>query len=60
MTVQCCVCKKVKSEDAWTLTHLDRPAEVSHTYCPACLRDSQRAIRQEQRQADLAGYPATA
>lgn len=54
MTVQCCVCKKVKAEDAWKHETLDRPAEVSHTYCPVCLKRSQTAMREERMQADLA------
>jgi len=47
MTVQCCVCHRVKVEDAWKHRPVERPQEVSHAYCPACLEQSKKAIREE-------------
>lgn len=54
MTVQCCVCKKIKQEDSWKNASLVRPQEVSHTYCPACLRASEAAMAIERLQANAA------
>ncbi len=59
MTVQCCVCKKIKLEDSWTKSQLERPHDVSHTYCPACLRVSEAAMAIERLQAN-AVHPLTA
>jgi hypothetical protein len=57
MTVQCCVCEKVRIEDQWLHTDVDHPATVSHTYCPVCLEKSLAAMRVElakRRTAQLA------
>ena len=59
MTVQCCVCKKVKVEESWTITGIDRPKDVSHTYCPVCLRQSQAAMAAERLRANVT-QPVTA
>jgi hypothetical protein len=37
MTVQCCMCKKVKHQNDWVLRTLQAARDVSHTYCPQCL-----------------------
>lgn len=56
MTVQCCVCKRVKAEGPAPWHKLGAedpvPAHVSHTYCPACLRASVGAMRREFAQAE--------
>jgi hypothetical protein len=58
MTVQCCVCKRVKAEGPapWHPAPTDRPVGpvVSHSYCPSCLRASLSAMQLELAQADLA------
>ncbi len=54
MTVQCCVCKKIKHEDSWTKAQLELPHEVSHTYCPVCLRASEAAMAVERLKANAA------
>jgi hypothetical protein len=59
MTMQCCVCKKVKDENSWKNSQNERPAEISHTYCPTCLHMSRVSMAEERRLADL-GQPASA
>lgn len=50
MTVQCCVCGKVKKDDGtWCQENI--PEEemkfVSHTYCPRCKEGALEEIRQQ-------------
>ncbi|MCF6285564.1 MAG: hypothetical protein L3K26_10290 [Candidatus Hydrogenedentes bacterium] len=59
MTVQCCVCKKVKVDEAWKTTGIDHPREVSHTYCPTCFTMAQATMATERHQANIA-HPVTA
>ncbi|HPO15206.1 MAG TPA: hypothetical protein PLI09_17315 [Candidatus Hydrogenedentes bacterium] len=47
MTVQCCVCAKVKEDNHWVHRHVERPKDVSHTYCPNCLEQSLNVMRKE-------------
>lgn len=47
MTVQCCICKKVKEENTWVGRVPHVPREVSHTYCPQCLELSKAAMVRE-------------
>lgn len=47
MTIQCCVCHRVKVEDEWKHQSVERPQEVSHTYCPVCLDASKKAMCDE-------------
>ena len=47
MTVQCCVCKKVKVNESWMTTAGNRLREVSHTYCPVCLGATKVAMENE-------------
>lgn len=54
MTVQCCVCKKVRVDQSWTLENRIHRADVSHSYCPVCLKASVAAMAVERRRADLA------
>ena len=55
MLVQCCVCKKVKSNASWDKApESDTSAHMSHSYCPACLADAERAIRAERTSALIA------
>ena len=48
MVVQCCVCKKIRKNDAWIMaaptTH--REAVTSHGYCPNCAKDAFREIKE--------------
>jgi hypothetical protein len=48
MTVQCCICKKVRVGDGWESPHEATPAP-SNTYCPACFERSARQLHAEQR-----------
>mgnify|MGYP007047113445 CR=1 FL=1 len=59
MTVQCCVCKKVKIDDSWMNTGNEHRRDVSHTYCPTCLRTEATSMAAERRQANMAN-PVTA
>jgi hypothetical protein len=54
MTVQCCVCKKVRVENEWTRPACNTPEHASHTYCPTCLKVSLTAMRAELRRAEQA------
>ncbi len=54
MTIQCCVCKKVRVEDAWKRQAAPPEAEVSHTYCPACRDRTMNTLKAEQQVAPLA------
>jgi hypothetical protein len=53
MTVQCCVCKKVRDDQVWKLEDRIHRADVSHTYCPVCLKASVAAMAVERHRADL-------
>lgn len=47
MTIQCCVCQRIKVEDTWKHRHVEHPQQVSHTYCPVCLEQSMKALYEE-------------
>ncbi len=47
MTVQCCVCKKVKEDNQWVRRAVQTPGAISHSYCPHCLELSLQAMRTE-------------
>lgn len=51
MTIQCCVCKKVRREERWTrATQKElRDEAVSHGYCPSCAKKAFAEIRATQR-----------
>lgn len=55
MTTQCCVCKKILSEEQWIQPEeeFDVHSHVSHGYCPECLVDVDREIAEY-----LQGTPA--
>ena len=36
MTVQCCVCKRIRDEGQWTKREDLGNGMISHTYCPQC------------------------
>ena len=49
MIVQCCVCQKLREDGVW-VRKVVPPEEVktiSHTYCPSCLEETQRQLREE-------------
>lgn len=54
MTVQCCVCKKVKDDGTWKLENRIHRTDVSHTYCPICLKASVANMAVERQRADRA------
>lgn len=47
MKVQCCVCKKLRSEAGWVNPEPGalHGQAVSHGYCPVCLEEAHREIR---------------
>ena len=47
MTVQCCVCKKVKVEEEWTQNGTEAATQVSHTYFPVCYSEARVQLRGE-------------
>ena len=54
MTLQCCVCKKVKEQGSWKFEDRTARADASHTYCPPCLKSSIAAMKAERHRADMA------
>lgn len=50
MTIQCCVCKKVKDDGQWVRDAAKHPSAMTHTYCPHCLEASLNAMRMELAQ----------
>lgn len=52
MTIQCCVCKRVKNEDQWVGKVLHSTLNVSHSYCPQCLEASRGIMLVELSRAD--------
>ena len=54
MTIQCCVCNKVEEKGKWIYPKETPPKNVSHTYCPTCLKASLMAMQAERRAADKA------
>jgi len=54
MTIQCCVCKKIKDGEKWKTDGHGGRSDASHTYCPRCFEKSMTALRAEQRRSRLA------
>ncbi len=48
MYVQCCVCKRVREDDAWVLPESGENLQTnaSHGYCPECAEAAFREIRE--------------
>jgi len=46
MTIQCCVCNKVKCDGEW-ICHDHNVKDASHTYCPACLEKCLQSVQEE-------------
>lgn len=47
MTVQCCVCKKIRvSPSIWKISEEEIHEEVSHGYCEPCAAKAFAEIRQ--------------
>ncbi len=61
MTIQCCVCKKVRVDDDWK-PFIEPPSVPSSTYCPTCFdRCSQElAIEREAFRQERPRFAATA
>lgn len=49
MTVQCCQCKRVRTEDYWKVPSQPLEGAVSHTYCPVCLPMAKRELMAQVR-----------
>jgi hypothetical protein len=58
MTVQCCQCKKVKTNGRWIDASEMLAGRVSHTYCPTCSEALLAEIDQQRAQAAMASRPA--
>jgi hypothetical protein len=61
MTIQCCVCGKIRADGQWSLHHEERHGDnISHTYCPICLKEALNAAEIVQGKtgtdASEAGY----
>ncbi len=48
MTVQCCVCRKVRVAGEWTQNSMDASLQLSHSYCPVCLGETQAQFEAER------------
>jgi len=46
MTIQCCVCQKLRLDGKWVVREVPHlPGEsVSHTYCPRCVQKLTREL----------------
>jgi len=44
ITVQCCVCGRIKSADGWNKERLKRNRQYSHGYCPDCFNRAMTEI----------------
>lgn len=55
MTVQCCVCKRVREGKAWYVTNLPERAlgPVSHGYCPVCAARAYEELRAEAQRIKM-------
>jgi hypothetical protein len=38
ITVECCVCGKIKTSHGWARSETKRDEPKSHGYCPACFK----------------------
>jgi len=59
MKQQCCVCKKLRQENEWIRSKEPITEKLSHTYCPACLSQTVRAMRAEVAAANACRPLAT-
>jgi len=60
MTVQCCVCGKVRKENgSWCQEDIpeEEMESVSHSYCPSCLEGALREIRQQKGDSNAQQVP---
>ncbi len=46
MTVQCCICERIRWENEWHRVSVMR-GPASHTYCPPCEDEFRREILEE-------------
>ncbi len=51
MTVQCCVCKRVREGKAWYVMNVPEQAlaPISHGYCPVCASRAFAELRAEAK-----------
>lgn len=48
LTIQCCSCKRVCDHGVWHSPERLPSCPVSHTYCPLCLAEIQRVLRESK------------
>ena len=48
MTIQCCMCHKIRERSEWIRSEVPRRDEVSHTYCPACFDEFKAELRSKK------------
>lgn len=48
LTIQCCKCKRVCDQGVWHSPERPPSCPVSHTYCPLCLAEIQRVLRESR------------
>lgn len=56
ITVQCCVCKKIRTGSEWITQEKAEIAEelVSHGYCPKCADEAFKAVLSITRSCNVA------
>lgn len=48
LTIQCCSCRRVCGHGVWHSPERLPNCPVSHTYCPLCLAEIQRVLRESK------------
>ena len=57
MTIQCCQCKKVRTNGQWVNASEALTGRVSHSYCPPCSDALLAKIDQQRTQAAMGSRP---
>lgn len=58
MTIQCCVCHKIRDEHGWKAAPAAASSDssaTSHGYCPKCLKEAYKQIRTGRYRARYRG-----
>ncbi len=58
MTVQCCQCKKVRTNGQWIDASEALTGRVSHSYCPTCSDAMLAEIDQQRAREAMGSRPA--
>ena len=49
MTIQCCMCHKIRERSEWIRGEVPRRDDVSYTYCPACFDEFKAELRSKKK-----------